>query len=285
MKGTKDLYVGSFYRPPHKIGEEYIQRLQSLITRIPTSNGAHMWLGADFNLGDINWEDESLKPLNASHARECRQLLTVTRDSFLEQMVLEPSRVTETMENTLDLFFTNNSTLINKVEIIPGMSDHKAVYIESNLRPVTTKTAKRKVNQYRKADFQTMKEELEKREEEFIRSSDTKDAQDLWIDFKNIIHDLMEKYVPTKTINGSKNHKRWVNKDIKRLIHIRNKLFKKHRKSKEPSDRMKYKATKADLQKATRNAHWKHIEDLIDFGDLTDLNQPNKRKSGLALHI
>jgi hypothetical protein len=56
----------------------------------------------------------------------------------LDQVVQEPTRVTETTANVLDLFFTNNSTLTNKVEVIPGISDHEAVFIESSLRPLNT---------------------------------------------------------------------------------------------------------------------------------------------------
>ena len=41
--------------------------------------------------------------------------------------------------------FTNNSTLINKVEVIPGISDHEVVYVHSSLRPNNIKRPPRKV--------------------------------------------------------------------------------------------------------------------------------------------
>ena len=46
-------------------------------------------------------------------------------------MVTEPTRY----ENVLDLFLTNNSTLVNKVEIIPGFTDHNIVYTEVSIKP------------------------------------------------------------------------------------------------------------------------------------------------------
>ena len=58
VKGTSDLYIGSFYRSTDKNNPEYQQQLHSLLNRIPTDKGAHLWLGGDFNLPDINWEDE-----------------------------------------------------------------------------------------------------------------------------------------------------------------------------------------------------------------------------------
>jgi hypothetical protein len=65
---------------------------------------------------------------------QCNQLLTIIKDTFLDQVVQEPTRVTETTASVLDVFVTNNSTLTNKVEVIPGISDHEAVFIESSLR-------------------------------------------------------------------------------------------------------------------------------------------------------
>ena len=57
VQGSSDLYIESFYRPPDKTAAEYLQHLQSTLSRIPTNKGAHLWLGGDFKLPDINWED------------------------------------------------------------------------------------------------------------------------------------------------------------------------------------------------------------------------------------
>jgi hypothetical protein len=146
--GSNDLYIGSFYKPPGRSDPQYLDKLYSFITRIPTANGAHLWIGGDFNLGDINWEKETVNEY-ATNGTQCNQLLTITKDTFLDQVVQEPTRVTETTANVLDLFFTNNSTLTNKVEVIPGISDHEAVFIESSLRPLKAKVPPRKVFMYK----------------------------------------------------------------------------------------------------------------------------------------
>jgi hypothetical protein len=51
-------------------------------------------------------------------------------------MVTSPTRITATTSNTLDLFFTNNTSLVYKCEVIPGLSDHKTVYKKASLRPL-----------------------------------------------------------------------------------------------------------------------------------------------------
>ena len=153
VTGTSDLYVGLFYRPPDKTDPEYLQHLQATLNRIPTDKGAHLWLGGDFN---INWEEECTTP-HASNSTQSNQLLTIMRDSFLDQVVSKPTWITETISSTLDLFFTSNQTLINKVEVIPGISDHEAVFIESSLKPLNVKIPARKVYQYRKGDYEGMR--------------------------------------------------------------------------------------------------------------------------------
>ena len=42
VRGSKDLCVGSFYRPPNNTEAEYLGILESYLARIPTYNGAHL---------------------------------------------------------------------------------------------------------------------------------------------------------------------------------------------------------------------------------------------------
>lgn len=90
--------------------------------------------------------------------RKCSKTTLITtstsKDHYLDQVVTEPTRITETCENILDLFFTNNSTLINRTEIIPGISDHETVLIESSRRPLKMKIPPREVYSYKKGNFE-----------------------------------------------------------------------------------------------------------------------------------
>ena len=79
---------------------------------------------------------------------------------YCDQVVREHSGINETESSTLDNFFTSTQTLVNKVEDIPGVSDHEAVFIESSLRPMRVQTPPRNVFQYRKAEYEAMKTEL-----------------------------------------------------------------------------------------------------------------------------
>ncbi|VDI57721.1 Hypothetical predicted protein [Mytilus galloprovincialis] len=138
--GSPDLYIGSFYKPPNKTEEDCLTHLGK--TRIRQSNNCHLWLGGDFNLGGIDWNNYSIKQ-KAYNPKQCQQLIDICQDNYLEQVVTTPTHFTETSQAILDLFFTSNSSLVNKTEVIPGISDHEIVYIESNVKH---RRAKKKKN-------------------------------------------------------------------------------------------------------------------------------------------
>ena len=101
----------------------------------------------------------------------------LSSDAYLDQIVTQPTRITETTSKILELFFTTNATLINKVETIPGISGHEAVFIESSLRPMKVKTPPRKVFQYKKADYTGMKSDLRAYQHEFEDYAETEDVE------------------------------------------------------------------------------------------------------------
>ena len=101
-----------------------MNELRQSLTIIKNSHKGNIWLGGDFNLGGINWQDQSINqgtcisPKNLSE-----QLIDIANDFDLDQMVTEPTR----KNNILDLFFTNNATLVEKSTLIPGLSDHEGI--------------------------------------------------------------------------------------------------------------------------------------------------------------
>ena len=113
--------------------------------------------------------------------------IRIAKDCFLDQMVTEPTRTTEKTQNVLDLFFTNNQSLMNRVEIIPGIGDHDAVMVVSSLRPHKVAKPTRKVYIYKKADYAGFKEDLGNLMDDFLEQAEKSDVDQLWTRFKNKI--------------------------------------------------------------------------------------------------
>ena len=121
IKGSTDLYIGACYRPHDNRDSIYLDNLQTYLAKILAHKGAHIWLGGDFNLPGIDWQNENIK-LNSQHTAECHQLLDINNNAFLDLLVLEPTRITETQSNTLDLFFYKQQYLSQ-----PGSSNSRYI--------------------------------------------------------------------------------------------------------------------------------------------------------------
>ena len=143
-------------------------------------------------------------------------------DFNLTQMVTEPTRY----EDTLDLFLTNNPTLVSKVEIMPGLSDHDIVYSEVNIKPQIVTQKPRVMPVYRKTDWDALSEHMLQFRESFMINHETKSLNRLWLDFKNALQDGIDRYVPKKTIS-SKDSVSWITQDIKRNMRKKDSLYQK----------------------------------------------------------
>ena len=124
----------------------YMQNLcKSAETLIKDNKNAIFWIGGDLNLPDIDWN------LNAVQGHQYiktinDEFLQFLQDNTLQQIVTKPTR----NNNILDLFITNRPTLLNRFEIIPGISDHGIVYVDTNIVPHRQRPTKRKIYLWKK---------------------------------------------------------------------------------------------------------------------------------------
>ena len=102
----------------------------------------------DFNFPDICWK------YNTAQRKQSKRFLECVEDSFLTQLVREPTRGGA----LLDLLFTNSEGLVGDVKAgdCLGQSDHEIVEfsILGDVRRVTSKTA---ILNFQRADFDLFK--------------------------------------------------------------------------------------------------------------------------------
>ena len=168
LVGCKDLLVGAFYRVPDNKDLGYLENLRSSLARINTSKGATVCLGGDFNLGDINWETRSVPP--GSSKKAMSELMIEIADQFnLDQIVTEPTRG----DRILDLFLTNNPSLVQKSAVIPGISDHDGIpMIDMLTHPKLIKTKPRKIYRFNKANVEGLKKDLSSLSSKILSNKD-----------------------------------------------------------------------------------------------------------------
>ena len=101
-------------------------------------------------------------------------------------------------ENTVDLIAVNNLTLLNRTEILPGMSDHGAVFAEIDTRPKRYGQAKRKIPRYKKTDWEGIVSQINTTNQYIQEHANSESTDRLWNKFKSDMHAGIEKHVPNK---------------------------------------------------------------------------------------
>ena len=110
----------------------------------------------DFNLPKIDWTTKTLKP-DYSHPTFYTDCLEAFDDRLLEQRVTSPTRG----QNILDLFLIINPTLVEKISVLPGLSDHGIVLGVVNIKPKVIKQVPRNIILYKKADWDQLQQTLQ----------------------------------------------------------------------------------------------------------------------------
>ena len=120
------MFTPQLYRP-HEGDETGHEQIKASLNKLATYPNANIWLCGDLNYPGIDWATSTLKP-DCRHRKLHQDLIDNLSDLGLQQMVEEPTRDL----NTLDLFITNKRDNINKIQVIPGISDHDAVMVEGH---------------------------------------------------------------------------------------------------------------------------------------------------------
>ena len=248
------------YRAPKLKFEEcqdICEEISEIKSKFPKSI---FWLCGDFNLPDIDWEQNKI--IGHQYSSSINQLfLDLINDLGLSQTVLNPTRG----ENILDLFFTNNLNLINKSTVIAGVSDHEAVLIDSKLSIKTKKPNSRKILLWNQVDINKIKQDAKNFNNLFKQShshSKIININEMGSCIQNNLDLIVDDNVPSK-FSSTKIFPPWINTQTKRLIKNKNKWFQKAKQRNDPESWKKYKDIKKLAQKHCRKAHDNYVEDLI----------------------
>ena len=162
--------------------------MHGLKTITLTNPNAIIWFAGDLNLPNINWNLNCLQ-CNNYPSTLCMKLLDTLSELSLSQIITFPTR----QQNTLDIFITNRPTLVRSCVSIPRISDHKAVYILSNITAKVHKTIPRKIILWNRENFTLIEEIISDFKNEFQLSYDpSTPVSILWDKFKNLCMECLD---------------------------------------------------------------------------------------------
>ena len=257
IAGNKPVLVGAYYRPPSSKTEVLCQ-LEASLAKIDISKSSNIWLAGDFNLARVDWPNQVTLP-NCPKPGLCRQMISIANDYGLEQVVDAPTR----KDSILDLFFTNNNTLVDKVVVLPGMSDHDGIpLVTISTRPKINKSNPRKVFLYHRANYTKLREDMSSISEDFqSKDLDSISVNELWNEFCERVNNSMDANIPSKTVS-SRNTAPWINHKIKKSLRHKQKAYNQARKLDDTSSWEKFRSLRKRVKKETRQSYRKYIKDV-----------------------
>lgn len=271
LPGFRNIFVGAFYKP-HELDDESLSELWLSLGKIPKDS--IVWLLGDFNMPDINWVNETLKP-NCKNRSLYENFMEKISHFNLEQMVKTPTR----SSNILDLFLTTHPSHVHLVKTLPSLatSDHDIVFHEVNLNRGRPIQPRRTIKCFSKANWDGIKSDMQSFASKYF-SEDHTNPDDAWNLLKDCLNESCSKHIPTK-VTKSRADLPWLTPKIIRLIRKRDKLYNKLSKTSNPGQSKNLKSLKSYIQKQIRASYWSYLENVIFNHD----SQPGRNKKFYSL--
>ena len=258
VKGSKTLHIGAFYRPPSTTSNvetlNIISEFEKSVLRIQKCN-SNIWLCGDFNIPDVVWQDGTVRPGSACPSIH-RRFIEILSDAGMEQLNTSPTRG----QNILDLFLSNNPSLVQHVRVIPGISDHDIVLSDSLIKPLRVNIKPVKSYQYHKGNFTKINFELGRFCDDFLKRRNLS-VNEMWLSYTSKLLGLQEKHIPS-TIRKPKKLP-WITVKIRRCLRRKQRLYNKAKTRQDPALWSKYRTLKRATQKLVRQQYWDYVNDIV----------------------
>ena len=186
-----------------------------------------------------------------------KAVIDIALDRNLQQLVTESTRG----KNALDLFFTNNESLVQHVNVKPSLSDHVYVEIECLAKPKRTPpTTRRRVFLWKNANCDAISEDMETLDQllaskESPNDISSNDVESMWETFKTTLSNSMEKKIPSKLVSKKKNSRLWINTATRRALRKKQKLYRKAKRSGNYEDWAQFRKFRRTLERRIRKQH------------------------------
>ena len=216
LPSGKMLGISSFYRVG-TLGSENHDLVKDYLVTLASKKrlDRHVLIG-DLNFPEITWPDTSTTV--ELHRKFINLLMTELGHT---QLINKP---THKSGNILDLLFTNISDLINDVNVLgykeACSSDHFAINFKINLDVSQKKSVKRKVYNYKKADWKSINFDLKRID--WALFVGTHNPHKSWPFLREALNKLCDKHIPKKTVNYQFQPP-WFDADCEKILHDKEK--------------------------------------------------------------
>jgi len=195
-----NIIVGSLYRPPSVTSEDYTTAMMGVVSQACRAKRDVVWLGGDLNLPDIDWDTNSTDGHQYTKATN-KAYLDKFHDAGLMQTSFEPTRGNA----ILDVFLTNQPSLLNRITTIPGLSDHDILQADNNIQTARVEPTPRVIHLWNKANTAAMKKDIKAFTTELLSSNpEPSDVQGTWNRIHKALLKSLDDHVPSKSCSTTR---------------------------------------------------------------------------------
>ena len=246
----KPFLVVTWYRPPSSTVDRF-DLYETLVGELDAENVGY-WL-----LGDLNCN------LGAPIFDHKSKTLSGIADLYnLEQLIEEPTRITESTSTMIDLIFTNTTDNVacSGVSHV-GISDHSLIYAFRKLSAGRSNVGHKTVTyrNFKNFDSSSCRADVGSQNWDEIKS--LKDLNDMWRAWKTNFNRIVDKHasVRVKRVRASKSP--WITPLLMRRMHERDIQKIKAICSEDPTDRVVFKKLRSSVNndiKLAKESYYKN---------------------------
>ena len=228
---SKPVLVGILYRPPNSSG--FLKKLNAAISKTKNFDNQEVFI-----LGDLNIDLTGSTVRKSNGIKRYKEFCSL---HGLEQLIQEPTRITEKSETLLDHIISNSAQKVSQCGVLNlGLSDHHMVFCmrkSTKAKSFDHKHIKiRSMKNYNK-DLFLKKLKLIK----FPKYFDPININAAYSHFIQLIVSVINEIAALKEICVRNNTQEWMDEEVLEGIRIRDKLLSKFKRTKSHTDHVNFK--------------------------------------------
>jgi hypothetical protein len=186
-----------------------------------------------------------------------------------EQIIKEPTRVTENCSSIIDFILCNKpENIVKSGSICVGLSDHNIIYCCRKIKRTTSgKHTNIKIRCLKKYNTASFVEELNKID--WTKCNETKPVNENWNCFRKLFTGVLDIVTSLKEIRVKQNTEPWMSTEILNLIilvhhFLSDELLLKYRKSNNSEDHKTFCIIRNKVQREVKSARSNYFSDKIE---------------------
>ena len=257
------MMLGMSYRSPSQEAnarKTYFRQIRENISSVQSilnQQDSLLFVG-DFNSRNRIWWDGDTSDTAG------RELFSIASDLSLFQLINEPTHIWQNSKSCIDLMFTDSPGLIKETSVCSpiGGSDHNTLITTLDIRQTRPPSIKKKIWLYDEGNIEGLNQDIMSADWNFLHNNQI-DVSGRCDRFTKLYFELIDRHIPSKTINIRANDQPWFNGRVKRELKNRERLFRKCKASNNDIDRINYVRKSKEVAQIISSEKERHENRLL----------------------